>query len=473
MVFSSVIFICFFLPVTLLVYHLLRGIRIRNLFLMVVSLFFYAYGEGIFVLLMIGSSLWNWLMALLIDRCRARAQHTGAKMALVLACGVDLGLLAVYKYAGMIVSTLNTIFRLSLPQPAIALPIGISFFTFQAMSYVADVYRGEVVREKNPLNVILYISFFPQLIAGPIVRYHDIAAEIRNRQTSLPETARGFRRFIFGLSKKVMIANTMGAVADQVFGLAPARLSLPLAWFGAIAYMLQIYFDFSGYSDMAIGLGRMFGFHFRENFNYPYAAPNMLDFWRKWHISLTDWFRENLYIPLGGNRRGKARTWRNRFLVFFCTGLWHGASWTFVLWGLYHGCLTVLEVAFPSMTKRMKGFSHVYTLLAVCIGFVLFRSESLAQFGTMMAAMFVPVPLDAARLASWLAPLNGWNAAMLGAGVLFSTPVLRMVQQRCAGGGRGSAAVRSLSYVMSLVLLFLCLCSLAGGSYNPFIYFRF
>lgn len=473
MVFSSLFFICVFLPVVLIVYHLLPGMKSRNVFLAAVSLLFYAYGEGFFVLLMITSSLWNYLMALVMGKCRTGGHRKAEKGALVITCAADLAVLGVFKYSDMAVSTWNSLTGMSVPLPGIALPIGISFFTFQAMSYAADVYRGDAPLEKNPLNVVLYISFFPQLIAGPIVRYQDIAAEIRSRKTSFQATARGMRRFIFGLSKKVLIANTVGAIADDVFSMERSGLSMPLAWLGAAAYMLQIYFDFSGYSDMAIGLGRMFGFHFRENFNYPYAAAGMLDFWRKWHISLTDWFRENLYFPLGGNRRGKARTWLNRFIVFFCTGLWHGASWTFVLWGLYHGTFTVLESAFPKMTKKMKWFSHVYTLLVVCIGFVLFRADSLAQFGTMISTMFVPSAVNARQLAAFMREINGWNIFIIAAGCLFCTPVMREMYRVSLGSSRRHRVIRNASYAVSLMMLAICMNSLAGSAYNPFIYFRF
>ena len=464
------VFLTAFLPAVLILYHLIPSLKLRNFFLMAVSLLFYAYGESLHVLLMIGCALWNYLSALAFEK----AENKYFRYYLLGVCfTANLGLLGVYKYAGMAAETFNALTGRGIPVPSIALPIGISFFTFQAMGYSADVYRGTIKAEKNFLKVLLYISFFPQLIAGPIVRYRDIAQEIDQRSASAADVARGLRRFVFGLAKKVLISNTVGAVADYVFGLPAGALSLPGAWLGAIAYMLQIYYDFSGYSDMAIGLGRMFGFHFLENFNYPYSAASMLDFWRRWHISLTNWFRENLYFPLGGNRKGKVRTWINRLIVFFFTGLWHGANWTFVLWGLYHGAFTVLEVAFPKMTKKMGKLSHIYVLVVVCIGFVLFRSESLAQAAAMISSMFIPVFMDTERIAALTLQLSPLNLTAIFAGFVLAMPLGRVLRTRAVQKNAGGAFMRAASYAGTIVLLLICMAALSGGAYNPFIYFRF
>lgn len=469
MVFSSMIFLCVFLPVTLLVHAAVRNNKVRNFFLILMSLLFYAYGESTRVLLMLLCAAWNWLMAVILSKTASRKLR---KAWFLLAFVLDLALLGVYKYAGFFVSTVNSVLGTAFPVSEIALPIGISFFTFQAMGYVADVYRGKIKGSRNFFNVLLYISFFPQLIAGPIVKYRDIADEIEHRKIGFGDTAKGLRRFIVGLSKKVLIANTVAALADYIYSLPSADLSLPAAWLGAVAYMMQIYFDFSGYSDMAIGLGRMFGFHFRENFNYPYAATSMIDFWRRWHISLTDWFRENLYFPLGGNRKGRVRTWINRIIVFFFTGLWHGASWTFVLWGLFHGAFTVLETAFPKLTKRLGWFRHVYVWLVVMIGFVLFRAESLGQAGVMIRSMFLPATLTLERLAALSSALNPMYLAALVAGGIVSLPIIPNLRTT-ADGSSLRRLWHDLSYAVSGGLLLLCMISLSGGAYNPFIYFRF
>ena len=319
MVFSSLTFLCLFFPVVLILHQVIPNRSFRNGLLIAASLLFYAFGEPVYVLLMIGSSLVNYVLARLIDRQRRRVW-------LVLTVVVNIGALIVFKYTGFLVTNFNALTGLSVPVPAIRLPIGISFYTFQALSYVLDVWKCDVKVQKNYAKVLLYISFFPQLIAGPIVRYRDIEEEIDNREVDLRQTAFGLRRFIGGLAKKVLIADAMGAAADFLFTQGAANLNVLGAWIGAIAYLMQIYFDFSAYSDMAIGLGKMFGFHFKENFLYPYRAATMQDFWRRWHVSLSSWFRDYLYIPLGGSRNGKGRAALNRVIVFFLTGLWHGAN---------------------------------------------------------------------------------------------------------------------------------------------------
>ena len=354
MVFSSLEFLCIFLPAVFLLYTVIPVHKVRNGLLIAFSLVFYAYGEPVYVLLMILSSLVNYLCALWIGKSEKLK-----RLPLIIAVVFNIGTLVLFKYTGMFVTAFNSVTHLSVPVPEIVLPIGISFYTFQALSYVIDVYRGEVGVQKNYFKVLLYITFFPQLIAGPIVKYRDIAEQIDNRSQSIEKIAQGLRRFVCGLAKKVLIANTMGQAADIIFAQSTSQLGFLSAWLGAAAYLFQIYYDFCGYSDMAIGLGKMFGFTFKENFLYPYGARSVQDFWRRWHISLSTWFKEYLYIPLGGNRKGKARTALNRIIVFFFTGLWHGANWTFVLWGLWHGLFLLLEEYLPFLKKLPKAIGHI------------------------------------------------------------------------------------------------------------------
>lgn len=464
MAFSSIPFLCAFFPVVTALYYLTPSAKLKNCFLIAVSLLFYAYGEGIYVLLLLVCVCFNYLAARLIERSKK-----GKKMLLALAVVSNLGVLGVYKYAGMIIEAVNRIANLDIPVPAIHLPLGISFFVFQALSYVIDVYRGTVKADKSFVRILLYISFFPQLIAGPIIKYHDISEQLDRRELSVERTCRGIRRFIVGLSKKVLISNTMGLAADYVFSRQYGELGMLLAWLGAIAYLFQIYFDFSGYSDMAIGMGRMFGFDFMENFRYPYAAKSMQDFWRRWHISLSGWFREYLYIPLGGNRKGETRTWLNRLLVFFFTGLWHGANWTFVVWGLFHGMFLMLETVFPRMTKKMGVFRHVYVLLVVCVGFVIFRAESMGQAWMMLGIMFTKTGWTPAIAAATASVCDRLFLCMIPVAVVCSAPLLEWFKDRKRFGGFAQA----VSYVVSVPLLLACIVSLAGGTYNPFIYFRF
>jgi len=471
MVFSSLSFLCIFLPAVLVLYRLMPSLRAKNVLLMVASLVFYAYGEPVYVLLMIASSLFNYVWALLLRTDSPSRRRT----VMVLAVVQNLGVLGVFKYAGWLVESFNAMTGLAVPVPQIALPIGISFFTFQAMSYVVDVYRGEVQAERNFVRILLYISLFPQLIAGPIVKYHDVADELAERSQTRDGLMKGLRRFIVGLSKKVLIANYMAAVADTMFAAPVGEVNVVGAWVGILAYALQIYFDFSGYSDMAIGLGWMFGFHFKENFNHPYVSTSIREFWRRWHISLSTWFRDYLYIPLGGNRKGRARAALNRTIVFFLCGLWHGASWTFVFWGLYHGFFLLLEQYVPffsrnggtgskaSMPRRV--FGHVYLVVVVLIGWVFFRAETIDQGFFWVATMFTGftfTPEATALVMSLLTPLN---LIVFAVGCVTSMPVLDRL--------RGNAVLERASWVITVVLLVLCLLSLATGTYNPFIYFRF
>ena len=458
MVFSSAIFLFVFLPAVFLLDRLARGVRLKNALLLAASLVFYAFGQPVYLPLLLVSVLLNYLCGLL-----AAGRYPRLGVGIAVAGGI--GMLAVYKYADFAIGTVNSLFGLSLPLTGIALPIGISFFTFQGLSYVIDVYRDRTLVSRSFFKVLLYISYFPQLIAGPIVKYHDIEKEIDARHATPQETALGIRRFICGLAKKLLLSNAMGQMADTVFALPAGEIGMFAAWTGAVCYTLQIYFDFSGYSDMAIGMGRMFGFHFLENFNYPYASTTIKEFWRRWHISLSTWFRDYLYIPLGGNRKGRGRTWVNRFLVFFATGLWHGASWNFVLWGLWHGLFSVLEDCGALPVKRFKGrlTGRVYTLLVVVLGFTLFRADTLAQAGAMFAAMFTGVGLEWAGTAAVCARLTPVFLLTLAFALALSFPVSKRFQPKND----------TVTLAGALVLLVLCMFNLSAGTFNPFIYFRF
>lgn len=463
MVFSSLVFLCIFLPVVFVLYTLLPGIHTKNFLLLIASLVFYAYGEPVYVLLLLGVSLLNYLAARLI----ASGSRKKAKLAVVVI--LNLGILCLFKYTGFLVESLNQFTGISVRVPQIELPIGISFYIFQALSYVIDVYREEEPPQKNFATLLLYISFFPQLIAGPIVKYRDIASEILDRKQTPDDVAAGIRRFTAGLGKKVLIANFMAQIADAAYGAAPNEVNILVAWLGAAAYMLQIYFDFSGYSDMAIGLGRMFGFHFKENFCYPYTACGIRDFWRRWHISLSSWFRDYLYIPLGGNRRGKMRTCLNKMLVFLCTGFWHGANFTFLFWGFYHGCFLMLEEYVPFFRqehkKRGKIFLHLYTLLVVLTGFVFFRADTMSQAFFWIRQMVCGFHFEASCMRLLWSLLTPAGLLAFAVGIAGSLPLKKYLENR--------KGWQPLTMVLSLVILVLCLLNLSGGTYNPFIYFRF
>lgn len=474
MVFSSLTFLCIFLPVVFLLYTVIPNLKIRNALLIVASLAFYGYGEPIYVFLMIFSSLLNYLCALWVAKDEKKN-----KLALIVAVVVNLSILGVFKYTGFIVGSINDLLNISIPVPQISLPIGISFFTFQALSYVIDVYLDKVALQKNFFNILLYISFFPQLIAGPIVKYHDINEQIENRHQDLEKIAMGMRRFICGLAKKVLIANTMGQVTDTIFAQQASSLSFVAAWLGAIAYIFQIYYDFSGYSDMAIGLGHMFGFEFKENFNYPYGAKNIQDFWRRWHISLSTWFKEYLYIPLGGNRKGKARTAVNKIIVFFATGLWHGANWTFVLWGLYHGLFLLLEEFVPLLKKLPKFFAHIYTMVVVTIGFVLFRADTISDAFDYITQMFTGFNLDSQSVSLAVSQLTPWFIVILAAAVIGCAPIKSITSKIRANAlvtttlSTKWKVIQIVLYALAFVMLAWCIIRLSGTAYNPFIYFRF
>ncbi len=457
MVFSSVIFLFFFLPAVYIMYCLCSDIRMKNALLIMASLFFYAFGEPVYVILMTGSILTNYAMARLIAGYQKRT-----RIFLCMAVVFNLGLLVFFKYAALIIQTIRGLSVGQSSCPEIALPIGISFYTFQALSYCVDVYRDRGLVQKNVWKLMLYISFFPQLIAGPIVKYHDIEKQLSDRAVTIGDTAVGIRRFICGLGKKLLIANSMAYIVDTLY---TTQINMALtAWVSAVCYIFQIYFDFSGYSDMAIGLGRMFGFTFQENFQYPYVSTGIREFWRRWHISLSTWFKEYLYIPLGGNRKGKVRTTLNKLVVFMATGIWHGADWTFLLWGLFHGLFITLEDhGLVPFKNRIS--AHIYTMFVIICGFVIFRADTIGQAVHIFGAMFTGFHMEVVEMMILAKLLTPWNVACAIVAAVLSTPVSCWLKQTIKN--------EAVYYTASLVLLAVCIMELASGSYNPFIYFRF
>jgi alginate O-acetyltransferase complex protein AlgI len=482
MVFSSTTFLFGFLPVLLAAYFAAPR-RLANGLLLGASLVFYAWGERKYVLVLVGSAALNYLLGLLLDSLQGPRSR---RRALALAVAANLGLLGLFKYADFLAANLNALLgacgAAPLPLPHLHLPLGISFFTFHALSYVIDVYRREVRALKRPVDFALYIAFFPQSIAGPIVRYTDVAGQLADRTVTEEGFAAGMRQFILGLSKKMLIANTLSAPANALFGLPADALTAGLAWLGAVCYTLQIYFDFSGYSDMALGLARMSGFEFKANFDYPYAARSVTEFWRRWHISLSTWFRDYLYIPLGGNRGSAGRTYFNLVVVFFLCGLWHGASWAFVGWGLYHGAFLVLErMGLARGLERLPSpLRRLYLLVAVTVGWVFFRAETFAGAVALLRAMAGLADGSAAEYTP-AAYLRGDVVLALVASCLFSAPVLpalgrlrrRVLAAVPRAAGAVDAAFAGVSVAALAGLLLACEMQLAGGTHNPFIYFRF
>jgi alginate O-acetyltransferase complex protein AlgI len=483
MIFSSPIFLFLFFPIVLTVNLLLPGTKARNFWLLLMSLVFYAWGQIDFILLLLASTLINYGFGHWLDRSE---RTTRRKLITALAVFFNIGTLAFFKYANFAVGLLNSVLNLAgiapIHAPTIPLPIGISFFTFHALSYIVDVYRRKWRPATDPKDVALYIFFFPQLIAGPILRWSSIGPQLLQRTIRLDVFADGIRRFAIGLAKKVLIANTLAVPADQIFSLPPGGLSTPCAWFGLVCYTLQIYFDFSGYSDMAIGMGKMCGFTFMENFHFPYTAQSIRDFWRRWHISLSTWFRDYLYIPLGGNRISKTRTYINLIAVFCLCGLWHGASFSFVVWGLYHGFFLAVErTRLGGVQEKLPPwFRHFYAMFVVMMGWVIFRADTLKTAGNYLRALFLPSHLPAAQ------PLARYNIDevfwVIVIGILFSGPLWDWMKTTYAKLGpalpepwppiaRVSGAVFEI--LLIVMLLFASSACLAGGTYNPFIYFRF
>ena len=481
MLFTEPTFLFLFLPLLLALYFLRRPhAAYANWLLLIASVIFYARGGGIFTWLMLGSIAFNYWTAILVQRFKATSVRR-ARLVLGLTVAVNLIVLGIFKYANFLVDNVNAVLgtfsSASITIPVVLLPIGISFFTFHAISYIVDVYRGDATAQKSPVHAALYMLLFPQLIAGPIIRYRTIADQLARRVVTLEDFAEGVRRFVTGLGKKVLIANIVAVPADRIFSAPPATLDAAHAWLAVVCYTLQIYFDFSGYSDMAIGLGRMFGFRFPENFRWPYIADTVQEFWRRWHMSLSSWFRDYLYVPLGGNRVSQAQMYRNLVTVFFLCGLWHGASWNFVIWGLFHGTFLVVErLGLASAVRRLwPPLRHVYLLLVVMVGWVFFRADTLPIAMSFLRTMFglqtatEPTPF----LLGWYLTPELWLA--LAAGIVGSAPVIpalstwRSARLRAwRAFGFDAAATASLMLILGAAIM-----QMAARSYNPFIYFRF
>lgn len=473
MLFPSVVFLFYFLPATLLGYAILSFSRsLQNIFLLIASLLFYAWGEPIYVWLLISMIVVNYIFAIWIEKIRRKRY---AKKVLFFVVLIDILILFIFKYAGFVVQNMQSF--LSISDFNLPLPLGISFFTLQAVSYVVDIYRDDGDALKNPLDVGLYIAFFPQLIAGPIVRYHSIARQLKHRKTTFHKFSLGCCRFLAGLSKKILIANIMAIAVDLIYGWSDTgSISMLCAWTGAIMYVLQIYYDFSGYSDMAIGLGLMFGFVFEENFNYPYVAKSISEFWRRWHISLSAWIRDYIYIPLGGSRVKSNDTMvRNLFIVWMTTGIWHGANWTFLFWGIYNFVFIFIEklLRIEEKNHRRQWFYHLYTLFVVCIGMVIFRSSDLSEAGVYLSNMFMIQSngiWDARVLMLWKE-----YGLFIILGCVFATPICRRFQKQLLDKkwGKATLVLDSMYPIVMMILFLTCVTYIIKGSYNPFIYFNF
>lgn len=472
MVFSNLFFIYLFLPLNLILYYAVPNKTWKNVVLLLFSLFFYSWGEPVWVFLLMLTAFLDYTWAKCIEYFNLTGQQRRKKIALIASLVFDLGMLGVFKYSGFVVENINLLTGLSLPVPQIALPIGISFYTFQTISYVLDVYRGQVAAQKRYYKYLMYLSSYHQLVAGPIVRYSDVAAEIENRTVSAQDFSEGITRFCLGLTKKVVVANVAGSLAGNYLDADLASLSVAGAWFGVLLYTLQIYYDFSAYSDMAIGLGRMFGFHYHQNFNYPYIAKSVTEFWRRWHISLSSFFRDYVYIPLGGKYRHQIF---NICVVWFLTGLWHGASWNFILWGVFYGALLIVEKLglLKVLEKIPSVFSHLYLLFLTLIGWTIFYTTDLGKLGGYFGVMF---GLSGNVLSDPQLSITFMNNLFwLVAAVMFCMPITQLVKrwaqaQRSEGVRAGISIVNA---IMNVMLLFVCTAMLVGDSYNPFLYFRF
>ena len=472
MVFSNLFFIYLFLPLNLILYYAVPNKTWKNVVLLLFSLFFYSWGEPVWVFLLMLTAFLDYTWAKCIEYFNLTGQQRRKKIALIASLVFDLGMLGVFKYSGFVVENINLLTGLSLPVPQIALPIGISFYTFQTISYVLDVYRGQVAAQKRYYKYLMYLSSYHQLVAGPIVRYSDVAAEIENRTVSAQDFSEGITRFCLGLTKKVVVANVAGSLAGNYLDADLASLSVAGAWFGVLLYTLQIYYDFSAYSDMAIGLGRMFGFHYHQNFNYPYIAKSVTEFWRRWHISLSSFFRYYVYIPLGGKYRHQIF---NICVVWFLTGLWHGASWNFILWGVFYGALLIVEKLglLKVLEKIPSVFSHLYLLFLTLIGWTIFYTTDLGKLGGYFGVMFGLSGNAFSDPQLSITFMN--NLFWLIAVVLFCMPITQLVKrwaqtQRSEGVRAGISIVNA---IMNVMLLFVCTAMLVGDSYNPFLYFRF
>lgn len=468
MVFSSLTFLYGFLPLTLLCYFLARSLNLKNAVLIIASLLFYAWGEPVWISLLLISSVTDYYHGLMIEKHRGKWQ---SKAALISSLCINLGLLVFFKYSGFIAGNINGILGTSIPTHDFGLPIGISFYSFQTLSYVLDVYRGEVPAQKSMPKLLLYVSTFPQLVAGPIVRYQDIAEDIEDRKLSMENFSAGLNRFFIGMFKKVIIANTAAKVVEIFFEGGVTELTVVGAWLGTLAFALQIYFDFSGYSDMAIGMGKMLGFRFKENFNYPYISRSVSDFWRRWHISLGSFFRDYVYIPLGGNRKHLIR---NLFVVWFLTGLWHGASWNFVLWGLYFGFLIALERWFLGklLNKIPVAFQMLYAFVLALVGWVFFYFTDLSQGIAVLKTMFF---MSGAPVMSAETKIHLYNYMyFLVLALILSTPLLKNILIKITNKLDVYKEYNHIfSPLFNVIILFMATAFLVGNSFNPFLYFRF
>jgi len=465
MLFSSIPFLYYFLPAVLIVYFLVPK-NLKNLWLLLASLVFYAWGEPKYVILMIASILLFYVCGIAIEKAKAQKWK---KIWLTVSVVISLALLGIFKYADFFITSFNQATGLSVPLLRLALPIGISFYTFQCLSYNIDVYRGTVPAQKNVIHLGAYVALFPQLIAGPIVRYSDVVRELEHRTHSWNDAALGMRRFLVGLAKKILLANQFGELTE-LFRQSDEK-SVLFYWVYAIAFALHIYFDFSGYSDMAIGLGRIFGFRFVENFNYPYLSKSISEFWRRWHMSLGSWFRDYVYIPLGGNRVSRGRWVFNTLVVWALTGLWHGAAWNFMLWGLLYAAFLLLEKWVPALQKMPNILRHGYVLLVVVLGFVLFNAADLKQAVGDIAGMFgfAGVPLATAETLYYLRSYG----ILFVLGFVGATPVVRDAANRLSAGKTTGKILAALEPVLMVAALLLCTAYLVDGSFNPFLYFRF
>lgn len=466
MLFSSIPFLYYFLPLTLILYFLVPK-KCKNFILLIFSLLFYAWGEPRNISLMIISILSGYLFGILIDKSKGRPL---SKVFLGLSVSVSIGMLVIFKYTDFLITNINALTNSSFPLQKIALPIGISFYTFQILSYTIDVYRGCVPVQKNLISLATYIALFPQLIAGPIVRYTDIEQQLKNRSQDFEHIAEGIRRFVIGLSKKTLLANTFGELCS--IAVSSKDPSILFYWLYAVSFTLQIYFDFSGYSDMAIGLGKIFGFTFPENFNYPYISKSITEFWRRWHISLGSWFRDYVYIPLGGNRAGTFKWLRNICIVWFLTGFWHGASWNFILWGLFYAVLLLLEKFFLlKYLKKSNIFSHIYVLFFVVIGFVIFNGNSINEIAVPLKGMFglLSVPMVSAEFIYYLKNFG----FLLLIGCIAATPLLKTALLQLKTSVRAQRVINFLELPFSLLMVIIVTAYLVDGSFNPFLYFRF
>lgn len=464
MVFSSVAFLFYFLPIAILL-SCIVPMRFKNLVLALTGLVFYAWGEPVYVIVLIITSVINYIAGLLMSKSERRR-----KLILILSIVCDLAILFVFKYTSFAVTTINSVFSLSIPDSNLPLPIGISFFTFQSMSYTIDVYRGTSKPQRNFITFFAYIAMFPQIVAGPIVKYQDVEEQLENRTITLAKLSEGITIFVAGLAKKVLLANNIGTIWTEIKAMDYSEMPVLTAWTGIIAFTFQIYFDFSGYSDMAIGLGKMLGFDFMENFNLPYLSKSVSEFWRRWHISLGSWFREYVYFPLGGSRGSKLKTVRNLLIVWMLTGLWHGASWNFVLWGLWFGVLIVIEhLGFSKVLKKIpKAFSWIYTMLAVVIGWVFFETDSLSLGVQYLSAMFGS---GGSIITSSSSAILSEAAIPLALCLFFSSGATGNYIARL--GGKDSKVVMAITPVVTAALLIACTAYLVNSSYNPFLYFNF